>query len=178
MDDGQVVARRFLVAGGDAAERLERVEEDLDEISVAIQLLVVATNAPPGGIRRDDIFHATGADGATDMASIIAGVGDTGLACGLRNERPSDRGFMLLAGRQLDVERATFEIYDRVELGRKASTRASQSIASQPPFPPAASWWARAIVASSKLPRLSTRKRRALKMRSKRPARDQLAKRL
>jgi hypothetical protein len=26
-----------------------------------------------------------------------------------------------------------------VELGRKASTRASQSIASEPPFPPAAS---------------------------------------
>ena len=64
------------------------------------------------------------------MASIVAGVGDTGLAGGLRDESVSDGGFVLLARRQLDVERTTLEVYDRVELGRKTSTRASQSIAS------------------------------------------------
>jgi len=73
------------------------------------------------------------------MASIVAGISDTGFAGGLCDESPSDGGFVLLAWRQLDVERAALEVYDRVELGRKASTRASQSIASKPPFPPAAS---------------------------------------
>ena len=139
MDDGQVVTSCLLVAGGDAAARFERVEEDLDEIAVAVQLLVVATNVSPRGIGRDDVFHAAGADGATDMASIVAGVGNTGVASGLCDERRRDGGFVLLARGQLDVERTTLEIYDRVELGRKASTRASQSIASEPPFPPAAS---------------------------------------
>lgn len=73
------------------------------------------------------------------MASIVAGIGDTGFAGGLRDESPSDGGFVLLAWRKFEVERAALEVYDRVELGRKTSTRASQSIASEPPFPPAAS---------------------------------------
>ena len=117
MDDGQVVAGRLFVAGGDAAARLERVEEDLDEIAVAVELLVVATNVSARGIGRDDVFHATCADGAADMASIVAGVGDAGVACGLRDERSGNGGFVLLARRQFNVERTTLEIYDRVELG-------------------------------------------------------------
>jgi hypothetical protein len=38
------------------------------------------------------------------------------------DERGGYGGFMLLARRQLDVERAAFAIYDHVEVGGKTST--------------------------------------------------------
>ena len=86
--------------------------------------------------------------------------------------------FVLLAGGQLDVERLALYVDDRMDFGRKTSSRAAQSIGLEPPFPPAASWCARAIDASSKLPPGSIRICSALKMRSQWPALAQLAKRL
>jgi len=139
MHDRQVVARGLFIAGGDATEGLERVEEHLDQIALAVQLLVVATDFSPRRVRRDDVLHAARLDGVANVAGVVAGVGDTSLATGVRDERGRYGRLVLLPRRQLHVQRSAPEIYDRVELGRKASTRASQSIASEPPFPPAAS---------------------------------------
>lgn len=58
---------------------------------------------------------------------------------------------------------------DRVDLGRNASSRTAQMIASGPPFPPAAPWCARTMVASRREPVSSTSMASALKTRSQDP---------
>ena len=115
------------------------MEEDLDEVPMPVQLRVVAPYSSTRGIGWDDVVHTVAADGSTDVASIVAGIRDASLALRVLDERRSHGRFVLLSRSQRDVERSPLEIYDRVELGRKTSTRASQSIVSEPPFPPAAS---------------------------------------
>jgi len=114
------------------------VEEDLDELALAVELLVVAKNLSARWIRRDDVLHPASADGLADVAGVVARVRNAGLAASVLDERLRDRCLVLLTGRELDVKRPPLEVYDGVELGCKASTRMSQSIASEPPFPPAA----------------------------------------
>jgi hypothetical protein len=87
------------------------------------------------------------------------------------------RRVVLLAGREDDVKRLPFAGGDRVELGRKTSSRAAQSIASDPPFPPAASWCARTTVPSMSEP-TSSSTRSALKTFSQTPRLAHRAKRL
>jgi hypothetical protein len=84
---------------------------------------------------------------------------------------------VLLAGREDDVKRLPFGGCNRVELGRKTSSRAAQSIASDPPFPPAASWCARTTVPSMSEP-TSSSIRNALKTSSQTPRLAHRAKRL
>lgn len=70
-----------------------------------------------------------------------------------------------------DVEGLPFRRGDRVDLGRNASSRTAQMIASDPPFPPAASWCARTMVASRSEPASSTSIASSLKSRSQTPFR-------
>jgi hypothetical protein len=87
------------------------------------------------------------------------------------------RRVVLLARREDDVEWLTLTGGDGVELGRKTSSRAAQSIASDPPFPPAASWCARTTVPSMSEP-TSSSMRSALKTFSQTPLLAHRAKRL
>jgi hypothetical protein len=54
----------------------------------------------------------------------------------------ADDGFdmVLLTRRELDVDRASFGVDERVDLGGETTSRTTQRIADDPPFPPAASW--------------------------------------
>ena len=79
---------------------------------------------------------------------------------------------------QRDVDRPALRRRDRVDLGRKASSRTAQMIASDPPFPPAASWCARTVVASRREPVSSTSMASSLKSCSHTPVLAQREKRL
>jgi hypothetical protein len=74
---------------------------------------------------------------------IVAGVADQRFAICLREQLLGDRHLVPLARRQRDVERAALRVDDGMELCRKTSSRAAQSIAFDPPFPPEESWCAR-----------------------------------
>jgi hypothetical protein len=50
----------------------------------------------------------------------------------------------------MELGRLAFVIDRDVDFGAKAPTRASQRLGVLPPFAPAACWWARTIVESSK----------------------------
>jgi hypothetical protein len=84
---------------------------------------------------------------------------------------------VVLAGREDNVQGLAFGRRDGVDFGRKASSRAAQSIASDPPFPPAASWCARITVPSINEP-TSSSTRRVSKTRSQTPRLAHRAKRL
>ena len=128
-------------------------------------------------IHRDDGLHASSANGSDDRIGVVPCVRDQRLARRVRDQVFRFRRVVLLARRNDDVKRLPGSCRDCVDLGGKASSRTAQMIASDPPFPPAASWCARTTVPSMSAPTSSSR-HNALKTRSHTPLLAHRAKRL
>jgi len=178
VDGRQEIGGRLLVTAGDGAEAFDVMEEALDIPPEAIESARLATAVVLSrGIHRDDRLHAPPPDRADDRVGVVSRIGDESLACRVLDQVFRFRRVVLLAGREDDVKRLPLAGRDRVELGRKTSSRAAQSIASDPPFPPAASWCARTTVPSMSEP-TSSSIRSALKAFSQTPRLAHRAKRL
>ena len=79
------------------------------------------------------------AHGVDELVGVVARVADEGLTASVVEQLLGGDHFVALARRERDVDRAAFGVDDGVELGRKTSSRAAQSISFDPPFPPDAS---------------------------------------
>lgn len=178
MDGRQEVGRCLLVATGDGAKAFDVMEEALD---VAAESVEAARLAPPvvlsHGIHRDDCLHASLADRFDDSVRVVPRVCDQSLAGCVCDQVFRFRDVVLLARREDDVKGFSFGRRDRVNLGGKTSSRTAQMIASDPPFPPAASWCARTTVPSMSEP-TSSSMHNSLKARSHTPRLAQRANRL
>jgi hypothetical protein len=178
MDGRQEIGGRLLVAAGDGSEAFDVMEEAFD---ISTKTIEGARLAPAvvfsGGIHRDDGLHAPPPDRADDRIGVVPRICDESFAGRVLDQVLRFRRVVLLAGREDDVKRFPLAGGDRVELGRKTSSRAAQSIASDPPFPPAASWCARTTVPSMSEP-TSSSMRNALKTFSQTPRLAHRAKRL
>lgn len=178
MDGRQKIGGRLLVAAGDGSKAFDVMEEALDVSAKAIQGTRLATAVVLScGIHRDDGLHPPPPDRCDDRVGIVPRICDEGLAGRVLDQVLRFRRVVLLAGREDDVERLPLTCGDRVEFGRKTSSRTAQSIASDPPFPPAASWCARTTVPSMREP-TSSSMRSTLKIFSHTPRRAHRAKRL
>jgi hypothetical protein len=178
VDGRQEVSGRLLVATGDGTETLDVMEEALD---VSAETIEAARLAPPvvlaRGVHRDDWLHAAPPDLADDRIGVVASVCDQSLASRVIDQAFCFRRVVLLARREDDVEGFPLGRRDRVDFGGKTSSRTAQTIASDPPFPPAASWCARTTVPSMSEP-TSSSMQSALKTRSHTPRFAHRAKRL
>src|ERR1051325_4342873 len=154
------------------------MEETLDISAKAIEGARLASAVVfSRGVHRDDGLHAPPPDRFDDRVGVVPRIGDKGFAGRVLDQVLRFRRVVLLAGREDDVKRLPLAGGDRVELGRKTSSRAAQSIASPPPFPPAASWCARTTVPSMSEP-TSSSMRSSLKTFSQTPRLAHRAKRL
>lgn len=179
VNDGEEVARGLFIAAGDCPEAFDVMEEALDIAAKAVEVTILASPIVlAAGIHRDDGLHAPSSYGVDDPVGVVARICDERFAGRMLDERFSLDGIVLLAGGQDDVERLALRVRERVDLGRKASSRTAQSIASDPPFPPAASWCARTTEPSMSAPSSSTSSWSALNIRSHTPRFDQRSKRL
>src|SRR5258707_1884665 len=145
------------------------MEEALDVSAKTIEGARLATPVVLARwVHGDDGLHASSANCADDRIGIVPGVGDESFAGRVVDQSLRFRRVVLLAGREDDVKGFAFGRRDRVDLGGKTSSRTAQSIASDPPFPPAASWCARTTVPSMSEP-TSSSMRKALKAPSQTP---------
>jgi hypothetical protein len=178
VDGRQEVGGRLLVAAGDGSKALDVMEEALDVSPKAIEGTRLATPVVLARwVHGDDGLHASSANRTDDRIGIVPSVRDESFAGRVVDQTLRFRRVVLLAGRENDVEGFAFGRRDRVDLGGKTSSRTAQSIASDPPFPPAASWCARTTVPSISEP-TSSSMRKALKAASQTPRFAQRAKRL
>jgi hypothetical protein len=178
VDGRQKVGGRLFVAAGDGSKAFDVMEETLDISTKAIEgTRLAAPVVLARGIHRDDGLHAPPSDRGYDRVGVVPGICDESLAGRVLDQVLRFRGVVLLAGREDDVKGLPLACSDGVELGRKTSSRAAQSIASDPPFPPAASWCARTTVPSMSDP-TSSSTRSALKIPSHTPRLAHRAKRL
>ena len=169
VDDGEEVGGGLVIASGNGTESFEGMEPAFNHVAKAIELPVQAPSPWMRGVLGHNGLHAAGSNGFVDLLAGVARVGDGCPATSMVQELLGLRGLVAMSLGQRDVEGLPLRRGDRVNLGRKASSRAAQMIASDPPFPPAASWCARTMVASMSEPISSTSMASALKMRSQRP---------
>lgn len=178
MDGGQEVGGCFLVATGDGAKAFDVMEEALDISAETIEGTRLAPAVVlPRWIHRDHGFHASLVDCCHDGVRVVPCVRDESLPGRVRDQVLRFRDVVLLPRRDDDVKGLSFGRRDRVDLGGKTSSRTAQMIASDPPFPPEASWCARTTVPSMSEP-TSSSIRNALKTFSQTPRLAHRAKRL
>ncbi len=84
-------------------------------------------------------LHSPAPHGGAKSVRVVTRIRDHRLAVSLREQLVGHHHFVALARREREVERAALGVDDGVELCRNASSRASQSIAFDPPLPPDAS---------------------------------------
>jgi hypothetical protein len=178
VDSRQEIGGRLFIAAGDGSKAFDVVEEALH---VPAKTIEGARLAPAvvlsRGIHRNDGCHTSPSDRAYDRVGVVPRICDESSASRVLDQVLRFRRVVLLAGREDDVKRLPLAGGDGVELGRKTSSRAAQSIASDPPFPPAASWCARTTVPSISEP-TSSSMRSASKTFSQTPRLAHRAKRL
>jgi hypothetical protein len=178
VDHRQEIGGRLLVATGDGTKAFDVMEETLDLSAEAIERARLAAPVVLArGIHRDHRLHASPQDRSDDRIRVVPSVGDQSFAGRVIDQIFRFGRVVLLAGREDDVKRFAFAGRDRMDLGGKASSRTAQMIASDPPFPPAASWCARMTVPSMREP-TSSSIRNALKTCSHTPRLAHLANRL
>lgn len=122
MQEGQIVPSSLLVAGSDSSRTLEPMKETLNAVSNRIQPPVIAVNYRPRRVGWDHHFHATRRCRAANRLGVVASVADEGFALRMDEELWSDGDLVLLAGRQLDVKRASSAVDDGVDLRRESTS--------------------------------------------------------
>jgi hypothetical protein len=128
---------------------LELAEEALDLIALAVERLGEA--GPPFAIRfGGDVGHRTLAlDQVSDRIAVISLVGKhNGAGIEPVEQFQRSRRIMCLACSQAEPERETLPVDDGVDLGREATTGATETVIWTPLFSVAACWCARMEVLS------------------------------
>ena len=139
MNSGQEIARELVVSGGDAAEVLEPTKAALDDVSAFIGTLVEGMDDDAVGFVGDDGLGAATYDFAAKVVAVIPFVAEE-RAHG-RRERQNHgrrRNIGILAWGQMQDDRPTEWIAQRMDFCGAAASRAADCLIVFPPFPPEA----------------------------------------
>ena len=138
-DSRQEVSGELVVAGCDPAQMFEFVEEALDQVALAIEFEVDATDDPEVALAGDMGGGAERRKQLDDAAGAIAAVGDR-IARRPQAVDQARQGGLVggLTGRQQKADRQTGSVDDGVDLGRQSPTRTTDGVIRAPFFPPAA----------------------------------------
>lgn len=179
MEKSKVVSSRLFKASRNGSETLDVMEEHLDVIALRIPTTVESWLPFAHGMRVDYSSHAERLDLVTDCVRIVSGVRYQRFSARMRGDDRFGGGrFVSVPGCELDVDRASFRVDEGVDFRGEATSRVTQCIAEDPPFPPAASWCARTTEASMMTPSSSVSSCNALKIAAQCPRWDQLENRL
>ena len=139
MNSGQEIPGELVVSGGYTAEVLEPAEAAFDDISAFVGAFVEAMDDDTVGFIGDDGLGAETNDFAAKVVAVIPFVGEE-RAHG-RRERQNigrRRDIGILAWGQMQDNRPTERIAQRMDFCRAASARAADCLIVLPPFPPEA----------------------------------------
>ena len=70
-DEASIIGEELVISGCDAAERLELVDEALDEISLFVERLIVGERGAAIGFGRDDRLRPAVEDSLAQMIGVI-----------------------------------------------------------------------------------------------------------
>jgi hypothetical protein len=134
-DGGEEVGRILVVAGGDAPELFDLVEEPFDEVALPVQPAGKDEPSLSVAARRNVGKHLLLGRTRPDGGCVVALVGEQDAAARHR----LDQGLGLdavvdLAGSQRQADRAAFGVDKRVDLARKTASGTSHAVIEGPLF--------------------------------------------
>jgi len=145
-DGGEEVPCELVVAGGDAPEVFDFVEEALDEIALSVKREIDRALDLDVALGRNVGLGAARLDERDDAFRIIAAIGDN--VAGQANAAEQGRRGGLIGGlarREQQADRQALGIDHGMDLGAQSSTRTTDGVIRAPLFPPAACWCARTM---------------------------------
>jgi len=170
VEEGEVVPGRLFEPCRKTSKAFQVVEEDFDAIAHTVSLPIQARLHAARWVRMDDGLHSVFADPRANSVGVVSRVRYERLPVRvLLDDRLGNRRLVLLAGGEFDVDWPALRVDKRVDFGRETTSRTTQCVGADPPFPPAASWWARTIEASMMTPSLSASSWSVLKMAAQYP---------
>lgn len=122
MERAEVVGGGLLETRGSSAKALELMEEDFDQIALGVGFSIESRFSLASRIGTNDGFHPAAFDRVANSVGVVACVSDHGMALRVFEERFGDGGFVLLARRDLDVDRPAVRVDDRVDFRRESTT--------------------------------------------------------
>ncbi len=133
-----------MIAGRDASEVLELVEEAFDVVALAVQVMGCGAPLPAVPLGRDVGARAMVGNELEDGAGVAAAVSD-GVPGRLKAVKQGQHGSLVggLARGEREAARQARAVDDDVDFGAQPASRASDGVVRTPFFPPAACWWAR-----------------------------------
>jgi hypothetical protein len=138
----------FLVARGDAPERLELTEEVLDKVPPFVHFEVARDASRPIGFWRDDRSGTSLIQFEAQPIDIEGFVSQERIELNIFDQRLDTDAVMTLP-RQKDEAHEIAEGIDQChDLGRQAAARAADGLILSPPLAPVPCWWTRTIVPS------------------------------
>ncbi len=143
-DCGEEVSCKLVIAGRDAPEVLELVEETFHEVALPVQVIGHRALLPAVPLGRDVGARAVVGNEFEDGAGVVAAVGD-GVPGRLKAVKEGRHGSLVggLARGENEAARQAAAVDDDVDFGAQPASRASDGVIRTPFFPPAACWWAR-----------------------------------
>ncbi len=123
MDACEEVSGGFFVAGCDASELFESIEETFDEIAFGVKGEVAFPVDLAVGPGRDHRLDSTHGQGFDEAVCVVTFVGDEGPRFDFSEERFGLRAVVDLSARQADRQRITERVDDGVDLGRQSAAR-------------------------------------------------------
>jgi hypothetical protein len=139
MNSGQEVPCELVISCGDAAEVLEPAKAAFDDISAFVGALVEAVDDDTVGFIGNDGLGAVTSNFGAKVVTVVPFVCEKRAHgwCERQNiGRGSDVG--ILAWGQMQDDRSTERIVQRMDFCRTASPRAADCLIVLPPFPPEA----------------------------------------
>ena len=139
MNSGQEIPGELVVSGGDAPEVLEPAKAALDDVSAFVGAFVEAMDDDTVGFVGNYGLGAAANDFAAKVVAVVPFVGEE-RAHG-RRERQNIRrrnDIRILPWSQVQDDRPTERIAQRMNFCRAASARAADCLILLPPFPPEA----------------------------------------
>ena len=146
MDESEECSPELVVSGRNAPELLQFVEEPLDQISLAIELLAERIKRFSIGFVGDVGRRALGLDLGADPVGVITFVGKNNCSAPEILQLISRSGRVVVLSRcDQEAERAALFVDERVDFRGEPASATTHATISTPFFAPAACWWTRTI---------------------------------
>ena len=127
----------FVVAGGDAAELFDPLEEVLDEMPPLIHLGVVRDRRFAVGLGRNDGDRATVFERRAQGVVVERLVGKEGIEIDASDKRVDADAVVTLARQKDKARQIAQRVDERDDLGGQPAARAANGLILSPPFAPA-----------------------------------------
>ena len=132
MQASKEVARGFFVAGRDAAELFDEIEEALNEIAFGVEGEVAISRDLAIRFWRDDRLDGSHFKALDEGVGVVALVAEEGLGLHFGGEGFSLGDVMDLSAREAERQWVAQSVHDHMDLGGRAAARAAYRLVETP----------------------------------------------